>query len=184
MPGGPGVKTSILATLLLWAACSQEQGAGAGPGQRAASDIEVSGGRDAPTQNLVSNGGFEGPDGWVMVGAAVVGSTAVLSAEPGAPVSRLVQRIVALDARSSYVLCLRARVEQAPDHDLVVELTGDNYGGPKRRLRVRPDQLGPTFQTYAKLVPSEQPPEKIRLRILSRSTAPVVVDDVSLTKRG
>ena len=179
---------ALLAAATLWAlaGCGGEKPVkGEAPADRMAEQGAAAPATEqaGPDWGLVTNGGFDGSESWKLSTASVVDGEAVLEMTPESKFCAVSQSIVGLETNARYVLSVRARADTTPDSELLLDVIGkEGYRGGQRKLRIRPDEIGPEFRTFERVIPSDTPPRVVTLRVVSSSTVPVIVDDVSLTK--
>jgi hypothetical protein len=178
---------ALVATALVWtfAGCGGKEAVQekAPPDQMADEKVVAPEEQVAPDWGLVTNGGFDGPEGWKLSGASVADGQAVLEKAPDAEFCAVSQAIIGLEPDARYVLSVRARADATPDAELLLDVIGkEGYRGGQRKLRVRGDEIGPEFRAFERVIPSDTPPRAVTLRVVSSSTVPVFVDDVALTK--
>ncbi len=135
-----------------------------------------------PDWGLVANGGFDSSEGWTTASVRFAGGTAILQKQEEFQIARAVQPIKGLEPDSKYVLSLRLNADSVPDAQVVADLVGPDYESARRKLIIHPDEIGVEPMTFEKVIFSETPPDSVALRVFTRSTKPVVVDDVALVK--
>jgi hypothetical protein len=135
-----------------------------------------------PDWGIVVNGGFDGTEGWMKASARIADGKAILQRTGNYSFARLLQTLPHLEENARYVLSVRLSAESTPDDKVVADLTAEGYQSARRKLSVLPEEIGPEAITFEKVVPAETPPDSVVLRVFTRSTKPVVVDDVALVK--
>jgi hypothetical protein len=139
-------------------------------------------GEAAPDWGLVTNGGFDGGEGWATASVRVVDGKAILQRNEEFQIARAIQPLEGLEPDSKYVLSLRLSADAVPEAQVVADLVGPGYESARRKLVVHPDEISTEPKVFEKIMFSETPPDSVALRVFSKSTKPVVVDDVSLVK--
>jgi predicted small lipoprotein YifL len=135
-----------------------------------------------PSWGLVTNGGFAGNNGWLAAPRTIVDGHAVLQKTEKTSWTCLRQTVTGLEPDSRYALSLTLRADTIPDDEVVANLIAKDYASA--RLIVKPAEIGPDFKRFERVVPSRTPPDTVTLRIYTRSSVPIMLDDVCLTKLG
>jgi hypothetical protein len=175
------VIVSALATCLL-ASCGQKE-AKTETAQRpedVAREVPPPKVEPSPPRSLIRNGGFDAEEGWSAAPRAIRDGRATLQKGEGSEWAHLRQLVLGLEPNSRYALSLRLRAEQSPDDGVVANLIGADYASA--RLMVKPEEIGPEFKAFRRVISSDAPPDTVTLRVFTKSTVPIQVDDVSLTK--
>jgi hypothetical protein len=131
---------------------------------------------------LVANGSFDSHEGWRIRSARIVRGVAVLECRRPDCLAQLRQPIVGIESDTRYLLSLRAKSDQRPDRELLVDMVGDGFEGPEFKLRVQPKDVGRDFNTHARFIHSGEPPDPAILRVTTASSVPIFIDDIALTK--
>jgi hypothetical protein len=139
-------------------------------------------GEVAPDWGLVANGGFDTSDDWATASVRFVDGRAIFEKKEAFQIARAIQSIEGLEPDCKYVLSLRLSADSVPDAEVIAGVVGPGYESARRRLVVHPDEITTEPKTFEKIMFSETPPDSVALRIFTRSTKPVVVDNVSLVK--